>query len=132
MWCGSHQVKRPLPLGLLLPRSYSHLLFRPTLALPCASPLVGVTGKPLLPCTDWPRPARSCGDEEVKLNLRDAEAPRAFCIRGLAEYGLPEAPLLCPIVLRSSDDGLPPLKEFGEPFAAMWALALERGVDERV
>lgn len=94
----SHQAKTPLPVGLPFPLSYNHLLFKGTLAFPLATPVE------LLPRL------LSKGED-----ARAAAAPPiAFCIRGLAEKGLPEAPLLTPSVLASKDEGLP-LRDEGEP-----------------
>lgn len=50
---------------------------------------------------------------------------------GLEAYGLPEANLLCPMVLLSSEDGLAGLVDIGEPEACLCAEGLERGVEER-
>lgn len=57
------QVNKPWLVGLALPRSYSHLLFKPTLALPPLRFVVGVP-KVLLPVLDVENVFTSRGEGE--------------------------------------------------------------------
>jgi len=115
-------AKSPLPFGLPRPRSYSHLLFRPTLALPVPVTGVGVLGKPLLPLP------------LSKLNLRDVLPLNAFCTSGLPLYGLPDPALVLAAMLLSMDPLLS-LPVSGDSEKGDRELprpdALERGVADR-
>lgn len=79
----------PLLLGLALPLSYSHLLFKPTLA-PLPTDGLGVLGAPNT-LASLPLKLRPSGDGVPKLLrlVTSREPPTAFCHIGLAEgeYG---------------------------------------------